>query len=118
MRIRNFEMFAGDHYTLKLTLMRDDIDAPHNLQGSTILWQLARNVDSPSLIQKATAGNGIEIANVLDGRCDVQLLTADTDNLAGQYYHEAKLITDDYVVTAITGTFSIKAVLKHRISPG
>jgi hypothetical protein len=88
---QNFNLFKGEDKGLLFTI-RDSNGDLFDLTGSTAEWILSRNnISSPSIKKTTTAG--ITFPSPESGLMLVSLLATDTQNLWGQYYHEAA-ITD------------------------
>src|SRR5262245_56542261 len=98
----DFEMFAGDSKTLRVTV-KDDAGQPVDLANAEIRFEMARYAGSAPLVVKSL-GDGITIIDQSAGRFDVALLPADTEELRGCYYYEAELTNLDIVSTVLTGS--------------
>ena len=102
--IQNFEMTAGDTKTLVVTV-KDSNDDAVAITGAAIKWQCARSFGKASSISKATGGSGIVITDGPNGQFTVTLDADDTEDLVGNFYHEAQVTaTDDTVSTVLFGT--------------
>ncbi|MBW7475967.1 hypothetical protein K0T92_14570 [Paenibacillus oenotherae] len=98
---QNFTMYAGDTKEIVVTI--PDVD----LLGATIKWAMLKTATGPTIIQRSTTVGIIVDADA--GTFTFKLESADTENLYGQYYHEAEL-TDvlGNVSTIMTGAVFIK----------
>jgi hypothetical protein len=105
---QDFAMQSGDSKVLSFTVL-DENDVAVDITGNTIKWRLAKSSRSSVLLAKATGGSGISITDAVNGVFQVTLDPTDTDNFAGQYYHEAEL-TDLFsnISTISTGTATIR----------
>lgn len=97
---QNFDMTAGDTKVLRPTDNADggvrDVDngGTKDLTGATVEWVLADRPGGPAVVEKDNAGTGgVQITDAAGGVFDVSLDPADTDDLSGEYYHEAE-VTD------------------------
>ena len=71
----------------------DNLGNPVNITDFQIRWQVKKSYLSEALITK-TVGSGITMTDPSLGQFVVQILAADTVNLApGSYFHEA-IVTD------------------------
>lgn len=91
---QNFEIQAGEHlFTVRFTLT-DSTGAALNLaglSGASIKWALKRHPTAADLVSKQE-GAGITIVGLASaGIIDVILSSGDSSELAGVYYHEARV---------------------------
>lgn len=106
----HFEMCAGDTRRINISLV-DQLGAPMSIADCTVRWQASRGTaerfSATPLITK-TIGAGIEVTDEFGGRLTVHLAPSDTENLAGDFYHELELrdATGD-VSTPIRDTFTL-----------
>lgn len=108
--ISDFNMVAGDSKTLVVTV-KDSTGGPVNISGATISWKAARSLRKTPVISKAV-NTGIIITNGPDGEFTVTLDSADTDDLSGNYYHEAQVTaTDGTISTVLRGTMKVDRAL-------
>jgi len=108
----DFIMWAGDDKTLQVTV-QDSSGDPVDITGATaIRWQLSKSATKrPALIEKALL-DGVTVISAPGGRFDVTLEPEDTEDLKGDYYHEAELIdSGGRVATVLTGTATINPAL-------
>lgn len=109
---QNIEVYRGNSKTVFVALTAAD-GSPYNPStASSIRWRVANSAmaaDAESLIEKDDT-NGIV---AVDGGINIVLSDADTDMLAGLYYHELKVydVSLDDISTAMTGTFIVKRSL-------
>lgn len=94
-------MFQGDSKELVITVTDDDGNFT-DLSGATATWKLFRTYTTPPLVQKSTADGGITISDPLSGQFTVNLVESDTNNIHGQYFHEARLEDLRGYVTIVT----------------
>lgn len=88
---QDFVMWAGDNKLIDVTVVDGDGVAV-DITGATIKWVLAKTAGDSALVTKTT-GDGITITDAAAGKFRVTLVPADTESLAGVYYHEAE-VTD------------------------
>lgn len=104
-------MFAGDTKTLQVTVKDENGDAV-DLTGASIRWQASRSVNKRPADLEKSVGDGITITDATAGRFDVTLDSADTEDLRGDFYHEAEVIdASGNVSTVFTGTLTIEPTL-------
>lgn len=82
--------FSGDALVLRCAV-RDAAGAVVSLAGLSPLWRLAVSVDATPLVSKSVGG-GIVVTDSAAGLFEVAIDGADTEALAGDYYHEAALV--------------------------
>jgi len=85
--------------------------APMDIDGMSIVWIVAANVNSTPLITKTTVDpTQITITDPTGGVFMIQLLPADTGALGGQVlYHEARAALGEAQEVLFSGTFTITA---------
>jgi len=106
----DFFMYAGDDKALVVTV-KDADDAVVNLASATIKWQAARSLGKSSAISKSTS-NGIEITDAAGGVFEIALAAADTEDLSGNYQHEAEVtFADGSISTVLSGTMKVIPVI-------
>jgi hypothetical protein len=73
----------------------DTVGAAVSLNGATITWKMCPyGYPTSSVVSKSLAGGGISIiGDVVDGVFQVDLDSADTEDLSGKFAHQAS-ITD------------------------
>ncbi len=108
-----FSMHSGDTKTLQVTIV-DDAGAVVDISGATsITWAISKTIAGSGepkglALTTKTVGSGITLTtDGTDGRCDVLIDGADTDALAGEYYHEMQLILTSTISTVLFGTVTI-----------
>lgn len=112
MNDQNFEMFQGDTKKLAVTVA-DSAGAAVDLTGATVKWRMAPKVASPTAtLSKQTGGAGIDLTDPVAGVFTVNLNSSDTQQLVGEFYHEAE-VTDAAanITTVLTGRITIKPSL-------
>lgn len=91
---QNFEMQAGEHLaTIRFTLT-DSTGAALSLAGltgSAIKWVLKRHATAADLVTKQQGAGVAVVDPATGGIIDVTLAEGDTSELAGVYYHEARV---------------------------
>lgn len=108
--ISNFMMTAGDTKTLVVTT-KDASGNAVNITGSSIKWQAARSMGKASVLSKSTS-SGIQITDGANGEFTVTLNPSDTEDLIGNYYHEAQITAADGTIsTVLFGTMKINPAL-------
>lgn len=109
--IQNFDMVAGDHKTLVITV-KDADGVAVNIASATIKWQCARSLGKASNISKATGGSGITITDAANGVFTVTLNPSDTNSLVGNFIHEAEVTSSGGTIsTVLQGTMKINRPL-------
>jgi len=106
-----FEHHSGDSRTLEVTI-NDEVGAVVDISSATLTWGLSKksaDTTTPmgaALITK-TIGSGITITDGPNGRCDVAIDPADTDALAGDFYHELEMVLTGETSTVLYGAVTI-----------
>lgn len=108
--VQDFSMHSGDNRDLQVTI-KDAAGAVVNITGAALTWALSKGngSDGPrgtALVTK-TVGSGITIVDGANGRADIVLVPADTEALAGDYYHELQLVAGGSSSTVLYGTVTI-----------
>lgn len=101
---QNFSMYSGNSKKIIITVTSPDGTA---LNGSiSAKWFLKEHDVSEGIIIQKTLGSGMALVN---GKLEVTLTQADTDNLDGTYHQECEL-TDQFgnISTILVGTVTIK----------
>ena len=108
----DFSMTAGDSKVLEVTVTDADGAAVDLSGAQTIRWHMSRSVNSrPATVEKAL-GAGITVTNGPGGIFSVTLDSADTEDLRGDFVHEAEVIDEDgNVSTVLSGAVTISAAL-------
>lgn len=86
-------LWSGDDYNINIHVLNSRRHAK-DITGSTLKWLLAQNERCSPLITK-TEGSGITMTDSSEGLAILNIDSTDTENLAGTYYHELKLIDAD-----------------------
>ena len=111
MIIQNFTLTAGDTKSLVITV-KDNEGVAVDITGASVKWQAARSFGKASAISKATGGSGIVLTNPSTGVFTVTLDADDTEDLKGQFYHEAQVtLADGTIATVLFGTMKINPAL-------
>lgn len=109
--IQNFQMTAGDTKYLVVSV-KDADGVAVNLTGAAVKWQAARSFGKASVLSKATSGSGIVLTNASGGIFTITLDPDDTEDLKGNYYHEAQVTASDGTIsTVLFGTMKINPAL-------
>jgi hypothetical protein len=89
---QDFEMWAGEYKELTIAILKPD-GTPEDLTGPvTVVWVVKKRLDVslPALLSKSS-GHGAEVlVPPTAGLVKVTLGEADTQALAGTYYHETE----------------------------
>ena len=104
---QDFEMVSGDNHDVKF-----DIDT--NVTGFSFKWRLARTKGAADAITKSVAVTEIEITDAGNGLIEVHLVPADTDALAGNYYHELEGV--DSGSKKVTLAFGTATIIRDHIT--
>lgn len=97
---------SGDSLRINVPVVDADGD-PFPLTGSTVRWVLARRAGADPIIEKTT-DDDVEITDPDGGELVVHLSGSETEDLSGQWYHEAELTDPDgAVATLFSGEFRI-----------
>lgn len=118
----DFQLFQGDTKRINFALKRAD-GSPLELVGATLRWQAARlkapDVFSSTPSLSKNEQNGIEVIDAVNGLVVVTIEPAETNTLAGEFYHELESIdSSGDVATVYSGTFLIrKALIKPQVQP-
>jgi len=106
---QDFTMWSGDSKVLEVTLTDVDDDAV-NLTGASISYILQKSSQGGEAIISKSVDDGISITSpATGGLFEITIDATDTDDLAGEYYHECQ-VTDSSsnVSTVFVGTVTIK----------
>lgn len=105
----NFTMFAGDTKTVRIIVLDPDGNSV-DITGASAKWRVKRSFSKAPDIEKTTSA-GIVITNGAGGEMTVSLDPEDTEDLQGNFLHEAEVtFTDDTISTVIQGTLTIRPV--------
>lgn len=83
---------SGDTLIIEVEVSNTDGTAK-DITSASIEWVLAKRRGGTAVISKSAAGGGISITDAVAGLFEVTIDPADTDSLAGLYFHEAE-VTD------------------------
>ena len=92
--------------------MNDDAGAALDLTDATFIWALSKKA-SDSVAPKGTSilsksiGSGIAVTDVPNGILEITIDPADTDALAGDYYHELQMTQGGNISTVLYGQATI-----------
>lgn len=86
-------LWSGDDYNINIHVLNSHRRAK-DISGSTLKWLLAVNERCSPLLTK-TEGSGITMIDPAEGLAILAIDSSDTEDLAGSYYHELKLIDGD-----------------------
>lgn len=102
---QDFELFAGDDAVLEFTVT-NEAGAAQSLAGASIAWLCARRAGATAVLTKS----GAIVDPASGGVFRVTLADTDTDDLLGEYWHQA-VVTDSSgnIVTVATGYLRAKA---------
>ena len=104
-------LHSGDTLILEVTV-NDPTGSPVDLSSTTFAWALSKKSASAvaprgaALMTKALA-SGITLVDAATGRVDIALDPADTESLAGTYYHELQMTDTGVVSTVLFGSVTI-----------
>ena len=114
--ISDFNMVAGDTKTLVVTV-KDSSGNPVNIAGAAILWRASRSIRKTAALSKEV-NDGIVISDGPNGQFTVSLDPADTDDMHGEYYHEAQVTAlDGTISTVLRGAMKVDRALIIAVSP-
>ena len=103
-------MVSGDTKTIRVKCIGTD-RLPYSLaEAVRIDWQLAKTVNSTTaLLTKEMADDGTGIyQNGDDWFIDINIAPDDTEDLAGDYYHECQVtMANGDIATPFSGTFTV-----------
>jgi hypothetical protein len=131
---QDFSLFSGDDKQLDIVIIDGRTGDPYNLSGVIdVIWALGsvpdvdsycwyirdflrgRRVDrhnvAPSIrFSKSYADGQVEIIDAVNGRVKVTIDRSELEPLAGDYYHEACVISaDNKKTTMLYGKVSVRA---------
>lgn len=99
---------AADDLLLEVTVVRGESE--QDLTGASAEYEIYRRSDGARNVEvtKDVAGGGITIVDALNGRLDVDIDSADTEDMEGVYRHRLRVTdTDGETVTVFTGRFVV-----------
>lgn len=88
---QNATMRSGDDLILKIAVTDADAGGFKNLTGAAVIWRASRKIGSSALISKSV-GSGITITDAVNGELEVELVPTDTEDLRGDFVHEAEVV--------------------------
>jgi hypothetical protein len=91
-RLKNLEFAQGD-YQRMLVSCKDENGAALDLTGMTLTYALSRTAEDASPLITKTIGSGITVISAAGGQIQIDLLSADTASLLGEYYHELEVVS-------------------------
>jgi hypothetical protein len=106
----DFEMFAGDTREIVFTV-KDQDGIAVNLTSAVVLWKMAQSswkidLDAVVVVSKTSGAGQITLGN---GTFTVHLMSPDTVDLEGSYYHEAQItLADGTIGTPVTGKIKVR----------
>jgi len=104
-------LHSGDTLTLEVTV-NDSSGSAVDLTAATFTWAMSKKSNSAvaprgaALLTKALA-SGVTLIDAATGRIDITLDPADTESLAGTYYHELQMTDTGVVSTVLYGSVTI-----------
>jgi len=104
-------LHSGDTLVLEVTVKNASATAV-DLTAATFAWAMSKKSASAvapqgaALLTKALA-SGITLIDAATGRIDITLDPADTESLAGTYYHELQMTDTGVVSTVLYGSVTI-----------
>lgn len=102
---QNFEIHQGNNKILAFEVL-DPLGAVVNISTASIEWLLSDDRNGTTRITKSTI-DGITITDGPNGLFEVTLDAADTNDLEGDFYHEATVIDGGSTMTVSTGIAKI-----------
>jgi hypothetical protein len=104
----NFRIHAGATPEISVPVL-DDADNPVVLTNATIVWVVTQNdQDKKAIITKRDSDGGILLENPTDDGFTILLDRVDTEELRGDYYHEARVEIAGLEDIVIYGTLTIQ----------
>lgn len=76
---------AGDDKILEVTVL-DDVGNEFDITGAAITYTIREYPDSTPVVTK-TVGDGITIINGVNGQLQIEITSADSQDLYGRYVH-------------------------------
>lgn len=105
---QDIKIISGEYKRIDASPLTDEDGNPVNLQGSEIKWVIAD--EGEILVEKTTAGGGINITSESDGEWEIVLEPSDTEEYSGKIARHEGRVTDangrESVVTK--GKFTIE----------
>jgi hypothetical protein len=104
---QNFEIYAGDERQINI-----QVEGLTSAAGYSLSWSVSRKPWSPDVITK-TMASGITVHSPDDGGFTIPLVSSDSSELNGLYWHEAWTTDqDDNDVTILSGWMIVKPSAK------
>lgn len=106
---QDIEIWSGESKTIDPSpLTEEDTDEIVDLAGATLRWVIVNRVNDEVLVTKEL-GDGITVRDEQNGEWEINLVSADTEDLEGSYYHEARVVDGDGNESVVSvGEFVIK----------
>lgn len=116
---QDFEIRSGDAVTLEVDVTSDIIDSLYD-DATDMEFLVAWSPYAPTsdiVIFKTFSNDEIVIVDPTASlKFAVQLLEADTKDLSGKYYYEARLLQGSNVTTVTVGTVNIIRTLPNLVT--
>lgn len=107
---QDFEVVSGNDKEITVPVLDQD-DLPIDIAGSVIVWAYSRSASNKTRIQTYTSPTNITIilpqTGSNKGKFRIDLQKADTEPLAGDYYHEARMVAGGKTTTVMYGTMTV-----------
>lgn len=98
---------AGDSLRISVPVI-DMNETPYPLSGGTVRWVLVRRPGGEPVVEKTT-DDDVEITDPDGGELVVNISGEETEDLSGQWHHEAELTdADGGIWTLFSDTFRIR----------
>lgn len=106
---QNVRLTAGDSKTLAVQVTDDQGD-PVDINGAAIRYAVVDGRGGSTVVgPKSDGGAGITVTDAAGGVFEVYLDPSDTQDLLGEYWHEAEYEDGDGDVTTVfTGSFVVR----------
>lgn len=102
---QDIPIYAGDSQLLSVAVTDISGNAV-DISACTVKWAAVRG--QTQVIYKDTSNGGVTIDDATHGKYSVHLLSSDTTNLIGTYYHESIIIdTFGNVSTVLVGNLKV-----------
>lgn len=104
-RLASFDIYQGNDLTVEISIKEYDLTEATIPVGCTLHWGMFPMGEGAVLLEQEMDDTDRE-----DNTFSFTLAPADTEELLGTYYHEAKLVTDTgNVYTLFVGTVNVCA---------
>jgi hypothetical protein len=107
----NFEVWSGEDRTLTLHA-RDSNNAVVNLTGYTVKWLVGIPPNRPYLQWSVISKTGT-VTDPTNGIFTVSLLASDTQDITGNYLHEALASINNTTAVVSTGRLKIRRTIQQ-----